>query len=156
MGNMASKSDPKHAAASKNKGIPQEQIIAGFQELRNQQRAIVNKISELEMERKEHDLVIETLKDIEPERRCFRMVGGVLVERTAKEVLPALQNNYESIGKVLETLSSQLHSKGQEINEYKEKYNLRIRGEDEAASNRQDQEASKGSSGVLVAQQGSS
>merc|ERR1711893_590027 len=110
--NMAAKTvDPKHAAAAKNKGMAQEQIIQGFQELRNQQRAIVNKISELEMERKEHDLVMETLKEIEPDRKCFRMVGGVLVERTAKEVLPALQNNYESIGKVLDTLSSQLHSK---------------------------------------------
>ena len=42
-------------------------------------------------------LVIETLKEVDPERRCFRMVGGVLVERTVKEVLPALQNNHEQV-----------------------------------------------------------
>lgn len=32
-----------------------EQIIAGFQELRHQQRAIASKISELEMDMKEHE-----------------------------------------------------------------------------------------------------
>ena len=33
----------------------QEQIISGFQELRTQQRAVASKISELEMEKKEHE-----------------------------------------------------------------------------------------------------
>lgn len=42
-------------------------------------------------------LVIETLKDVAPERKCFRMVGGVLVERTVKDVLPALVNNKEQV-----------------------------------------------------------
>lgn len=42
-------------------------------------------------------LVIETLKDVPPERKCFRMVGGVLVERTVKDVLPALVNNKDQV-----------------------------------------------------------
>jgi len=40
-------------------------------------------------------LVIETLKEVEKERKCFRMIGGVLVERTVGEVLPALEANKE-------------------------------------------------------------
>lgn len=42
-------------------------------------------------------LVIETLKEVDPSRKCFRLVGGVLVERTVKEVLPALENNKEQV-----------------------------------------------------------
>lgn len=42
-------------------------------------------------------LVIETLKDVDPTRKCFRLVGGVLVERTVKEVLPALESNKEQV-----------------------------------------------------------
>ncbi len=38
-------------------------------------------------------LVIETLSEVSPDRKCFRMIGGVLVERTVKEVLPALEAN---------------------------------------------------------------
>lgn len=42
-------------------------------------------------------MVIETLKEVAPERRCFRMVGGVLVERTVGDVLPALSTNKEQV-----------------------------------------------------------
>lgn len=37
------------------KGKSQEQIIAGFQELRQQQRILATKISEIEMDMKEHE-----------------------------------------------------------------------------------------------------
>ena len=40
-----------------------------------------------------HSVVIETLKKVDPSRKCFRMVGGILSERTVNEVLPALQLN---------------------------------------------------------------
>ena len=49
-------------------------------------------------------LVIETLTPLEPSRRCFRMIGGVLVERTVKEVLPTLTTNREQAG-LLESTS---------------------------------------------------
>jgi chaperonin cofactor prefoldin len=48
-------------------------------------------------------LVIDTLKDVktkQPDRKCFRLVGGVLVERTVKEVLPALEQNRENVSLV--------------------------------------------------------
>lgn len=45
----------KGPASGKGKTQTQEQIIAGFQEMRNQQRATANKMSEIEMDRKEHE-----------------------------------------------------------------------------------------------------
>ena len=42
-------------------------------------------------------LVVDVLKGVEGGRRCFRLVGGVLVERTVKEVLPALERNNEQV-----------------------------------------------------------
>lgn len=41
--------------------------------------------------------MIDSISPLEPDRKCFRMVGGVLVERTVKEVLPALQTNYNGV-----------------------------------------------------------
>lgn len=41
--------------------------------------------------------MIETLKEVEKERKCFRMIGGVLVERTVAEVLPALEQNKDQV-----------------------------------------------------------
>ncbi|CAG5119903.1 unnamed protein product [Candidula unifasciata] len=72
-----------------------EHVVAAFNELRQQQRILASKISEIEMDMKEHDLVIEVLKGVEPTRKCYRMIGGVLVERTVDAVLPGLITNRE-------------------------------------------------------------
>ncbi|CAJ0948630.1 unnamed protein product [Ranitomeya imitator] len=117
-------------ASAAAKQIAAEQVVAGFNRLRQEQRGLASKAAELEMELNEHTLVIDTLKDVDQDRKCYRMVGGVLVERTVKEVLPALQNNKDQINKIIETLSSQLQTKGRELNEYREKHNIRLMGED--------------------------
>ena len=109
----------------------QEEIVNQFQKLRSEQRNIGMKISEIEMDQNEHKLVIETLKDLDPQRRCFRMVGGVLVERDVGSVLPTLGVNYEKMGELLVKLNAQLITKGKEITAYKEKYQIKIEGEKE-------------------------
>ncbi|KAF8778088.1 Prefoldin subunit 2 like protein [Argiope bruennichi] len=57
------------------------------------------------------------------------MIGGVLVQRTVKEVLPAVTHNKEQLTKILETLNKQIEEKGKEINEFKEKHNIQFRKE---------------------------
>uniref|UniRef100_A0A8C5BSR1 Prefoldin subunit 2 n=1 Tax=Gadus morhua TaxID=8049 RepID=A0A8C5BSR1_GADMO len=142
-------------AGGKPTGPTAEQVVGNFQRMRQEQRGMASKASEFEMENNEHSLVIETLKEVDPSRKCFRLVGGVLVERTVKEVLPALENNKEQITKIIETLSSQMQTKGRELTEYREKYNIRLVGEGEGegqSADSRDSEggASKGGTGVLV------
>ncbi|CAH2109279.1 unnamed protein product [Euphydryas editha] len=102
------------------------EIFAGFQNLRSEQRQLANKISELEMDLNEHKIVIETLQAVEPSRKCFRMVGGVVVERTVAEVLPELEVNKERLPQAIQALNEQLTRKGQEINEYIEKHDIKV------------------------------
>ncbi|XP_038624655.1 prefoldin subunit 2 [Tachyglossus aculeatus] len=111
--------------------VSAEQVVAGFNRLRQEQRSLASKAAELEMELNEHGLVIDTLREVDATRRCYRMVGGVLVERTVKEVLPALESNKEQIQKIIETLSQQLQAKGRELNDFREKHNIRLMGEDD-------------------------
>lgn len=42
-------------------------------------------------------VVIKNITPLEGSRRCFRLVGGVLVERTVSEVLPAVKENQAGV-----------------------------------------------------------
>lgn len=53
--------------------------------------------------------VMDALKKVDPDRRCFRMVGGVLVERTVKDVVPALKYNSDQVRR---SVSGEVGSKG--------------------------------------------
>lgn len=41
--------------------------------------------------------MIDQLSTLEPERKAFRLIGGILVEKTVGEALPAVQQNYEGV-----------------------------------------------------------
>jgi hypothetical protein len=47
------------------------------------------------MEQGEHELVMTQLKPLDGGRRAFRLVNGVLMERTVGEVLPELADTSE-------------------------------------------------------------
>ncbi|XP_068778343.1 prefoldin subunit 2 [Struthio camelus] len=150
----SAKGRPGAAAPPGGKALTAEQVVARFNRLRQEQRGLASKAAELELELNEHSLVIETLREVDPTRKCYRMVGGILVERTVKEVLPALESNKEQISKIIETLNQQLQTKGRELNDFREKHNIRLMGEDDQKQppkeNTEGAGAKTSSAGVLV------
>ncbi|OBZ77131.1 putative prefoldin subunit 2 [Grifola frondosa] len=105
---------------------PQE-IQHHYNRYQSDLQSLANKIGELEQEAEEHGLVLATLDEAlaeEPGRKCFRLVGGVLVERTVKDVVPALQTNRDGIMKVVSGLAEQYKSKDEEFEEFKHDYNI--------------------------------
>lgn len=66
-----------------------------------------------------HRLVLETLTPLPGDRKCFRMINGVLTERTVNDVLPALQTNADGLKKVLEDLVKQYRTKQEEMDKWK-------------------------------------
>nr|CAG4651516.1 EOG090X0L97 [Simocephalus serrulatus]SVE94651.1 EOG090X0L97 [Simocephalus serrulatus] len=115
--------------ASKNASKANEEIIQGFQRLRTEQRQLASKLSELEMDLNEHKLVIETLQNVDADRKCFRMVGGVLVERTVKEVLPALTTNRDQAILLYHIWSYIMFNTFKIANQEKFKNNLKKKGD---------------------------
>lgn len=63
--------------------------------------------------------MIETLDPLAADRKCFRMVNGVLVERTVKDVLPTLKTNSDGLKQVLEDMLKQYKSKQGELDTWK-------------------------------------
>ena len=103
----------------------QQKIVAGFQTLRDEQAQLVQKAQDLEMDMREHDLVLSTLSAIaDKQRRCYRMIGGVLIEHTVGEVVPALQTNREQIHQVIETLNQKTEEKAKDLAAYKQKHDI--------------------------------
>ena len=64
-------------------------------------------------------LVLDTLAPIDQDRKCFRMINGVLVERTVKDVIPSLKTNSDGLKKVLDELLKQYKGKQDEMDKWK-------------------------------------
>jgi chaperonin cofactor prefoldin len=64
-------------------------------------------------------LVLETLTPLPPSRKCFRMVNGVLVERTVEDVVPTLQTNADGLKKILDDLVKQYKKTQDEMEKWK-------------------------------------
>lgn len=132
---------------------PQE-VEATFRQMRRQQQALHAKVAELEGEQAEHSLVLNTLSDLDGDRRCWRLISGVLVERNVKEVLPAVKDTHEGISKLVEELKGKQVELQEEVRVFKAKYGITERGPAAAAGGGKE-EAGKGAAaggpGVLSA-----
>jgi prefoldin subunit 2 len=83
-------------AASFDENNP-EDILNRFKQMNAECQQLAAKIQELTLEKDEHRLVVETLSKLESERKAFRLVGGILVERSVGEVLPTVTRNAEGV-----------------------------------------------------------
>mmetsp|Transcript_65900 Transcript_65900/g.190117 ORF Transcript_65900/g.190117 Transcript_65900/m.190117 type:complete len:142 (+) Transcript_65900:75-500(+) len=115
------------ASANQEQLTPQ-QVQAAFQQIEKECSALLNKIAELEQEVNEHSLVLKAFEKVEPTRRCFRMVGGVLVERTVAEIAPVVRQNQDKIKAVVKKIEESLKTKTQQRTAFMNKYGLNRQG----------------------------
>jgi len=113
-------------AAQRVSAQRQQQLQAEYQNYKNTLQQLAQKIGDIEQETEEHKLVLDTLEPLPGDRKCFRMINGVLVERTVKEVVPALKTNSEGLKKVLDDLLVQYKSKQEEMEKWKKKNNIQV------------------------------
>ncbi|KAI9720008.1 MAG: hypothetical protein M1812_003134 [Candelaria pacifica] len=97
----------------------QQELQSQYSNYKNNLQQLAQKIGDVEQETEEHKLVLETLGPLPEDRRCFRMINGVLVERTVKDVVPALKTNSEGLKKVLDDLVKQYKGKQDEMEKWK-------------------------------------
>ena len=97
--------------------------------------------------KKNKRIVIEAISKLEKERKCHRLVGGVLVERTVGEILPALIKSQNDFKEAIEQLEKESKKREEELTEFKLKYNIKVRGE---TNKEQEEEEKKSRQGVLA------
>ncbi|KAG8527029.1 uncharacterized protein KY384_008458 [Bacidia gigantensis] len=97
----------------------QQDLQQQYTNYKNNLQQLAQKIGDIEQDAEEHKLVLETLDPLPSDRKCFRMINGVLVERTVKDVKPALETNSEGLKKVLEELLKQYKKQQDEMEKWK-------------------------------------
>ncbi|CAH0481455.1 unnamed protein product [Peronospora belbahrii] len=106
--------------------MTEQQVVATYKSLRAEVRQLGEKIAELEVETTEYDRVIQTLDELPRNRKAYRMVGGILVERTVEDVLPAVKANRDGIRQVLSQLKENIQEKEKAADEWQRKYNIQV------------------------------
>ncbi len=62
---------------------------------------------------------METLQPLPDHRKCFRLINGVLVERTVNDILPALRTNADGLRQVLDKLLKEYKTKQDGMDSWK-------------------------------------
>mmetsp|Transcript_36980 Transcript_36980/g.82204 ORF Transcript_36980/g.82204 Transcript_36980/m.82204 type:complete len:137 (+) Transcript_36980:252-662(+) len=133
--------------------MAEREIVNEFQAKRQRLSETWNKITEFSAEVAEHDMVLKALEPMEGTRRCFRLVGEVLVERTVSEVMPAVAKNKENLESVIQSLQENAKKQEKELSDFQAKYKIRIvrnNGDEEEEEAQAAASSSQGSQGVLV------
>ncbi|KAI8851852.1 Prefoldin [Chytridium lagenaria] len=108
-----------------------QELVNKFNSMKSELSGIAQKIGELEQEKDEHKLVVDTMVPLEADRKCFRLIGGVLVERTVGDVLPTLKQNLDNV----RLWSEESSLTRMNFLEFQKKYNIKIRDASEIGSN---------------------
>ena len=73
------------------------------------------KLMEVEEERKENELVLESISKLEDTRKCWRLVNGVLMEKTKVEVVPEMRVVINNLNAVTKQITDTMVAVKQEI-----------------------------------------
>lgn len=133
----------------------EQQIIDAYNGKRREQQAIMQRISELEGEIHEHNLVLDQLGALEDGRRAHRLVSGALIEKTVGEIKPEIADNLHKFNAMIKSLQDQLVQKEKDMEDFMTKYKITRRppGGDSsvtAAQKEADDTADKQQGGVLA------
>lgn len=115
-------SAPKHE-------MSEQEAIQKYQHMKRECQIIMQKLTELEYELGEHELVVSTISKLPVERAAFRLVGTVLIRETVSEVLPRVSENKENIASTIDKLRTALKEKNVKVAEWKAKYNIKTQQE---------------------------
>lgn len=95
--------------------------------LRQEQRDVVNRLNLLENDLIETKLVTEALQQVDPERKCYRSQGEILVEQKVKDVIPALEKSREQLDLMVNNAKKEITEKGKAIQAFMVEHNITVR-----------------------------
>ena len=86
-----------------------------YQQLQREAQLLVAKLMEVEDEKKENELVLDSIQKLEDTRKCWRLLNGVLMEKTKAEVLPEMRSHINNLNAVIKQINETMISVRTEI-----------------------------------------
>lgn len=90
---------------------------------------------ELEDEKRENELVLESISKLEDNRKIWRLVNGVLMEKTKLDVVPEMRIVINNLNSVTKQITDSLVAVKQEIKNLEAAYDHIMKQAKAAASN---------------------
>jgi prefoldin subunit 2 len=107
-----------------------KELIAQLQGMRNECNKLKRRIKTVSEEIEEHEAAANVLGKFDSARPCKRAVGGVLMESSVGEVLPAVQNEQALLAKAAEEMTAKLRESEKQMAEFQKKHDIRIVSEE--------------------------
>ena len=132
------------------KKLTEQEIISLYTKAKRQYTAFFQKTIELEDELSGINLVLKTLSKLNDNRRCFRKIGGVLVEKDLPSVKKDLEVEVSNFKATLETLYKAMDQQEAIMIDYEKKYPKSLRTETKKAEEKKEEGEKKSTGGVLI------
>lgn len=97
-----------------------------YNEYKQTLESLQTKIIELGHDRDEHDIVIKTLEKTENDRKCYRMIGGVLVESDVATTKPVLITKRQNLDDTINKMKSELINVASEFEKWKKDNKIQV------------------------------
>lgn len=88
-----------------------QEAVNNYNKMKSDYGEFFKKFIELEDSKREHKLVLTNIEGLSKERRCWRMIGGVLVEKTMDEVIKNLNDNCTMLDQTCKALENTMATK---------------------------------------------
>ena len=75
----------------------------------------MQKLMEFEDEKKQNEIVIEQLLQLEDTRKCWHLINGVLIEKVNNEVVPEIRTVINNLNGVIRQITNTLGAMKQEF-----------------------------------------
>ena len=124
--NSASTTESSKQPASQ--AVLEQKVAMRYKQLQQEAQVLVSKLMEIEDEKKENELVLESISKLEDSRKCWRLVNGVLMEKTKIEVVPEMRTVINNLMAVDKQIRDTLVAVRQEIRNLEGAYDHIMKG----------------------------
>lgn len=129
--------------------LTKSQIIGQYNDTKQKYSLFFQKALEIEQELVEHNLVASTLAALKNNRKCFRKIGGVLVEKDSDTVKKDLEVEISNIKQTLDIVYKSMKQQEDLMASMQKKYADILEPEVKKPGEKKNEE-NKSTGGVLV------